>query len=663
MTEHDLIEGPNLSARVAHLTPQERAALARKLKERRAGATAAGAPTAIGPRTGAGPWPLSYAQELMWLVSQLTPGTVEYNSTGVRWIRGPLDVPALGAAVQALVDRHEVLRTNFVEVDGQPRQVVHPTRSVPLPVVDATPAPGETAEDAVDRLVTDLARRPFDLADGALLRTQLVHVGPEEHVFVNVFHHIVSDGWSRGILYRELADLYAAFRAGLPDPLPPVALQYADYAVWQREQDGGPSADAHRAYWREHLRGAPALLELPTDRPRPARPSHNGARARLEIDAATTARLRALGQSHGATLFMTMLAAYGVLLSRITGQDDVVVGTPTANRTRPELEGLLGYLSNTLALRIDLREDPTFAELLARVRATVVGAFEHQETPFETVVQEAAPTRDLSYSPLFQVMFVVQTMLESPPDLEGTTTFTASADPKVAKFDLTFGVRVTEDGLRGGFEYTTDLFDAETVAALAERFVQLAGQIAADPGRRVSAYDLVTAAERAQLDAWNDTAAPEAAQHTLVDLFERQVDRTPTAPALDAPGHRATLTYAELDAQANQLAHHLAGLGVTLGTTVALYLDRRPELATAILGVLKAGGACLPLDPAYPSGRRRRHVGGLRGRRRADGPGAGRAGPHHRRQGAVPRHELGPRRARAVDAARSARPRPTTSPT
>jgi amino acid adenylation domain-containing protein len=548
-------------------------------------------------------FPLSFAQQRLWFLEQLVGGSSSYNLDLALRLEGALDVEALDRTLQEIVRRHEVLRTTFAEIEGQPMQVVASELAVPLRQVDLRSRSRADAAAEAERVAADEAQRPFDLARGPLLRATLVRIADDTNVLLLALHHIITDGWSMDVLYYELRTLYAAFAAGRASPLPPLPIQYADFALWQRSWLTGEVLARQLGYWRGQLSGA-ARLELPTDHPRPALKSYRGAGRVWQLPAALGMPLRRLAGSEGATLFMTLLAAFATLLSRISGQTDVVVGSPIANRTRAELDGLMGFFVNTLVLRVDVSGAPSFRTLVRRVRETALGAYAHQDLPFERLVEELQPQRDLSRNPLFDVMFHVET-----PQGGGTLAFdgirvSAIDRPNdTAKFDLSLGIWDLGDSLSAHFEYSTDLFEPDTILRMADHFDTLLESAVADPDRPVTKLALLTEAERQQiLVDWNDTAAdvPETRVHTLVEM---QAARTPDALALEGCG--ATLTYAELNRRANRLAHRLRADGIGPESVVAVMLDRSPELIVAVLAILKAGGAYLPLDPETPPARAR----------------------------------------------------------
>ncbi|HEY0739708.1 MAG TPA: amino acid adenylation domain-containing protein, partial [Herpetosiphonaceae bacterium] len=496
------------------------------------------------------------------------------------------------------VARHESLRTVFAHADEQPVQVIMPPRDVPLPVVDVPAA----ADDAVvHALVQQAIEQPFDLAQGPLLRVRLVRLALTDQILILALHHIVTDGWSMDVLLRELMNLYRGFVQGEVVSLPVLPIQYVDYAVWQRQWLQGAVLEQQLAYWRQQLAEL-APLELPTDRVRPPVFTEHGAQLSFQIPATLSAAVRAVGQRLGATLFMTLLAAFDVLLARWSGQQDIAVGTPIAGRVRPELEDLIGFFVNTLVLRTNLAGQPTFAELVARVRQTALDAYAHQDVPFELVVDAVQPERDLGRTPLFQVMFAVQHLPGTTFDLPDFHVEPFRRVGSAVKFDLALTLTETVQGLQGVCEYRTDLFDAPTVTRLVGHYHTLLTALAADSSQRVSTAPLLTESEQHQLLVdWNASAAPVPQERCLHHLFEAQVDRTPAAIALRCGD--ATLTYAELNARANQLAHRLRTVGVTRAALVGLCLDRSLELVIGLLAILKAGGAYVPLDPDYPQER------------------------------------------------------------
>jgi aspartate racemase len=537
----------------------------------------------------------------MWLLDRLAPESPTYNIVNALRLCGPLDVGALHESLEEIVRRHEVLRTTFAAVDGTPVQTIAPSLELGLPLEDLTALPRAARGAEARRIVREEARRPFDLAQGPLFRAKLLGLGQEEHVLLVGMHHIVSDGWSLGIFWRELGALYEAFSEGKPSPLPDPPIQYADYAVWQRRRLTGEVLDEQLGYWRRRLADVPTL-ELPTDRPRPAVQTHRGARQKLELSEWLTERLKDLSRQEGVTLFMVLLAAFQVLLSRYSGQDDVAIGTPIANRNRAETEGLIGFFVNTLVMRTDLSGEPSFRALLGRVREVALGAYANQDLPFERLVEELQPTRDPSQSPLFQVAFALQNVPTAPRQLAGLTTARMDVDNQTATFDLTLFMWEKPEGLRGTLEYNTDLFDAASIARMLGNFHTLLEGVVADPEQRISELELLTEAERDQLlVGWNGAQTLYPKHRCIHELFEEQAERSPDAVAVLFEERR--LSYRSLNERANQLARHLRRLGVGPEVRVGLCVERSPEMVVAMLGILKAGGAYVPLDPSYPSER------------------------------------------------------------
>jgi acyl carrier protein len=482
------------------------AELAGRVEEiRRAGAPA---PPPVLPVWRTGPLPLSFAQERLWFIHRLEPGSAVYNIPVAWRLGGALHEAALERALGEIVRRHETLRTTFAEADGHPVQVIAPFAGFALPVEDLSGLGGADREAAVGRRAGEEAARPFDLSAGPLFRARVLRLGGEEHVLLLSMHHVVSDGWSMGVFFREMSAQYAAYREGRESPLPQLPVQYADYAAWQREHLRGEVLERQTAYWKARLAGAPELLELPVDRPRPAVQTFRGAHERIELPGELLERLRTLGRSEGATLYMVVLSAFQVLLSRYTGSEDIVVGSPIAGRTRREVEELIGFFVNTLVLRTDLSGDPSFRETLGRVRETTLGAYEHQELPFEKLVAELRPERSLSHSPLFQVSFALQDVEEPGNGLAELRTEGVDADFSPAKFDLTLAVAAREGDLRGAVSYSTDLFERGTIVRMLGHLGRVLEQVAADADVRLSRLELLGEAERALvLEEWNRTRA------------------------------------------------------------------------------------------------------------------------------------------------------------
>ena len=558
----------------------------------------AAGPDAIRPRGDGGPAPLSYAQLRLWVLWQMDPRGTGYNETAAYRLAGPLDAAALERAAAEVMRRHEVLRSAYAQEDGAAVQRVLEVPSPALAHEDLSGLPFDAREPAVRERIRREAQVPFDLARGPMLRAKLLRLADADHVLLIGLHHAVTDGWTRGVLRRELTALYAAFSRGEESPLPPPPVQYADFAAWQRRRLEGEAVRERLAWWTRHLAGAPALLELPTDRPRPAQQSFRGARETRVLPPETLAALRAVGRQEGATLFMVLMAAFQVLLARYSGQEDLVVGTPVAGRDRQELEGLIGCFVNTLALRGDLSGDPPFRELLRRTREAAVAAFARQDVPFEKVVEELRPERTASHSPVFQAMFALQNTPRAAEPAGGTVFRPLPTERTTAKFDVLLEAVEGAEGLLLGLEYATDLFDAPTAARMLGHLRALLDGILADPGTRISLLPMADADDGARLAAWNATERAYPPADGIHRFIEEQARRTPDAVALVTEDER--LTYAELDARANRLARRLIALGARPGGRVGVCLERGAGMVAALLAALKAGAAYVPLDPGYP---------------------------------------------------------------
>ena len=544
--------------------------------------------------------PLSYGQQQIWLLSQIAPDRPTYNESVTIRLTGPLDVAALERSFGEVIRRHEVWRTTFATVDGQPVQVIHDPPCVSLPISDLSELPAADREAEALRLATADACLPFNLTRGPLLRPRLIRLHDTEHWLALTVHHTVFDVVSiYQVLVSELSALYVAFTAGEPSPLPEPIIQYADYAHWQRRAVGDDMLARHLPYWRGLLADAP-MLQLPTDHPRPAAQTFRGAVQRFALSKTLTDALKELSHREGVTLYMTLLAALLTLLHRYAGQDDIVIGTLIGSRDQPETEHLIGFFLNTLALRADLSGDPTFRELLVRVRAATLDGQAHRAVPFELVVRDLHPRRNLTQNPLFGVMFTLEPPL--PPTGGPWSVGPLAIDTGTAKFDLSVELDDRAEGIIGRFQYSTDLFEAHTIARMMGHYRTLLGAVAAEPGRRLSDLPLLTDDERQQmLVAWNATDAAYPRDRTLPELFAEQVARTPDAIAAVFGGER--LTYRALDQRANQLAHHLRARGVGTEVLVGICVDRSIEMLVGLLAILKAGGAYVPLDPAYPAER------------------------------------------------------------
>ncbi|HEX7182531.1 MAG TPA: amino acid adenylation domain-containing protein, partial [Thermoanaerobaculia bacterium] len=560
------------------------------------------------------PLPLSFAQERIWFLNQLAPGSIAYNFQFTIRFTGAFDPEALRRGLAELVRRHEVLRTSFPSVDGRPVQVIHEPWPVELPLVDLSGMPPEDREAAAERLVREETRKGFDVTRISLLRWRLLRLGERDHLLVQVEHHFVHDGWSLAVFLRELKELYAAFRDGLPSPLPEPPVQYADFAVWQRRWMRGGVLRGQLDYWKERLGGSPPPLELPADRPRPRAHSFRGGALRVDLPLRLYADLRAFSRREGSTLFMTMLAAFYALLYRYTGQEDILLGSGIANRRLRETESMVGMVVNTLVFRTALSGGLTFRELLARVRNTTLGAHDHQDMPFEKIVEELQPDRDLSRNPMFQTLFSFHDAPVPDLDLPGLSGYLFERHNGSAKSDLNVVVKplaeqrvgrrtsAGEELLTMVWEYSADLFDAATIDRMWGHYqTLLAGIVEGGAGQRVSELPLLTGAERGRLAEWNRTEVPVPAGRLAHQLFAEQARRAPGALAMAAGGER--LTYGEVDRRASALARRLRALGLRPESVVAVLTERSPEMVVGALGTLKAGGAYLPLDPAYPPDR------------------------------------------------------------
>ncbi len=554
------------------------------------------------PRARDAELPLSFAQQRLWFLDQLQPNSSFYNIPIALHLVGTFNQVALEQSLREIIHRHEALRTNFVIVDGKPSQIIQIQTNWTVSVFELQHLPTSEQEIVRQQLAQKQAIQPFDLATEALVRATLVVLSKTEHVLLVCMHHIVSDGWSMGVFVKELAVLYNAYSQGQPLPLAPLPIQYADFAIWQRNWLQGDVLQTELSYWQQQLANAPALLSLPADRPRPAVQTFNGAHQEFTLSKELTARLAQLSQQQGVTLFMTLLAAFDTLLYRYTGQEDILVGSPIANRNRTEIEGLIGFFVNTLVMRTNLSGDPSFSELLGRVREMAMDAYSHQDLPFEMLVEALQPERDLGHTPLFQVMFVLENTPMPQIELTGLSATPLMTASTTAKFDLTLAMENTATGLVGWWVYNTDLFDSSTIERMTGHFLRLLEGIVANPKKRISQLPLLTQPEQQQLLVeWNNTQADYPQDKCIHQLFEEQVQLTPDAIALVFENQQ--LTYQQLNAKANQLAHYLRSLGVKPGVLVGLCLERSLEMVIGLLGILKAGGAYVPLDPDYPQER------------------------------------------------------------
>jgi amino acid adenylation domain-containing protein/non-ribosomal peptide synthase protein (TIGR01720 family) len=587
----------DFSERLSSLSPAQRALLELRLRKNRPPAR----PT-IPPRPQAEHYPLSWDQERLWFIQQLDQDSYAYNIYSVRRFKGSVDIGLLTRCLNEIVRRHEILRTGFVTEEGRPVQLIAPHLTVNIPVVDLRGLPVAEREAEASRVVTEQLKRPFDLARLPIFRTALVRLDEDDYVCPTIFHHIVIDWVSFQLFERELAVLYSAFGAGKPSPLPELPIQYADFATWQRRWVDEQEGNEHLDYWRHRLADVPLVLDLPTDRPRPPVQNPWGVRQPLVLSKSHSDAVRVLARQEGVTMFICLLAIFKALLFRHTGQEQIIVGSPAANR-EGNTEELLGYFLNHLAFCTDLSGDPTFRELLRRVRETALGAYTHQNVPFGKLVETLQPHRTLSRTPITQVVFLLlNTHQQEELKFPGFEVLPYWADSGAVDFDMTFSLWDSAAGLNGWLEYNTDLFDTATIIRTTEHFRNLVAAVTADPDRPLSQLPMLSGAESHQLLVeWGAATPVDVAPTNLVELFEAQVVRTPEAVALIAGNER--LTYGELNGRANQLAHHLRSLGVRPETVVGVLMSRSADALVGLLGVLKAGGVYLPLDPAYPRAR------------------------------------------------------------
>jgi aspartate racemase len=593
-------EQVSLNKRIAGLSPERRAVLERLLRKQQH------SDTGVTSRDRSlDPPPLTFAQEQLWFLDQLAPGNWFYNESSALHLNYAVNPAVLQKALNETARRHEALRTTFITVRGELVQAIASEFTVPMVKVDLSGLTPEEGKSEARRIAAEDAQSPFDLALGPLIRTTLLSLGEQEFIFLLTMHHIIFDGWSFTILLRELSEIYEAFAAGRPSPLPELPVQYGDFAVWQRRWLRGDALEAKLSYWRQQLADLP-LLQLPTDYPRPAFQSFEGARCTLEIPRSLCDAIRALGATEGMTPFMTLLTAFKALLYRYAGQDEIVVGVPIANRDRVEIEGLIGFFVNTLVMRTDFSGDPTFREALARVRKVTLEAFEHQDVPFEKLVEQLQPERDLSRNPLFQITFqLYSSNTGNGSSQNGTVSFDQAPSPfeveaGTAKFDLRFDLAETADGgLTGFLEYDTALFAAESISRMVRHFQILLESAVTSPGLHLSELSLLTPAERHELIVErNATATGYPRDACIHELFEQRVERTPQAIAVECESQ--TLTYAEMDRRSTRLAHYLRNLGVGLQTPVGISTERSLEMIVGLLGILKAGGVYVPLDLEDP---------------------------------------------------------------
>lgn len=548
--------------------------------------------------------PLSFAQQRLWFLDQYEPDNILYNLAHAIRLQGALDVTALEQSLNDILWRHEVLRTTFSIVDDRPVQVIHKAWDFSLTLIELRESSSEKMEATAARLAAEEAEKPFNLAKGPLLRVKLLRLAEDDHVLLITMHHIISDGWSIKVFIGEIEELYEAYTKGQRAALPELPIQYADFALWQRSWLQGEKLEEQLSYWRTQLADAPPVLDLPTDRPRPAFKTFHGAYRSLIFSKKLSEQITQLGRREGSTLFMTLLAAFSGLLYRYTNQEDILIGTPIANRNRAETESMIGFFVNTLVLRVRLSDAITFRELLRQIRETALEGYEHQDLPFEKLVEELQPERTLSHSPLFQVMFHLQNAVSESLSLSGLSMGELDVEIQTAKFDLSLSMAESAEGLIGEVNYNTDLFDAASIERMARHFEHLLEAAVANPDEQVSRLRMLSQAERDEVLQWNthrDFGENSAEGRPVHLVFAAQARRTPDAVAVRFEQHE--LTYSELNRSANRLAHRLRRLGVVPEVCVGLLARRSAEMIVAMLAVLKAGGAYVPLDPDYPRDR------------------------------------------------------------
>ncbi|MEN8667732.1 MAG: condensation domain-containing protein, partial [Ketobacter sp.] len=594
-----------LLSRLASLTPEQREALLKQLKKKKSEGAEPRKDT-ITPfeRRGNDRVAMSYAQQRLWFIDQLQSGSASYNISAALRLKGALDVEALRMSFDDIVRRHEVLRTTFVSEEGQGRQVINEHQRWELPTISLEPLSTEEQEEVIKARFKGDAHTSFDLINGPLLRTRLIRLSSTEHVIIVSMHHIISDGWSMGVFIREMALLYDAYRQDKASPLQELDIQYADYSLWQREWLAGERLDRQLSYWKTRLDGVP-VLELPTDFPRPPVHSYDGHNQPFQLSRELTAALNDLARQQGVTLFMVLLAGLQVLLHRYSGQDDICVGTPIAGRIRPEVEKLIGCFVNTLAIRSDLKNNPSFLSLLKQVQQNLTGAYDHQDIPFERLVDELGVAREMSHTPLFQVMFVLQNATNTGSfSLPGLEIELLPEESETSKFDITINMREENGQLKGDFEYRTDLFLGQTIGRMLGHFSRILAQLAENPEQGVDDVDYLPANEKQQLlQQWHCTVTSYERDSDVLDVFQQVCEEH--AQRVAVVSGEISLTYAQLNNMSGHVAHALQEKGIRPGDRVGLCADRSAETIAAILGIMKAGAAYVPLDPAYPEDRLR----------------------------------------------------------
>lgn len=588
--------------RLEHLSAKKRSLLIQRLNQKGEQVVQEQRIPRISRREGTNQFPLSFAQERLWFLDQWSPGTHLYNHSNVFQLDGLLNQIILEKCLNEIVSRHEILRTTFPIIDGQPVQLIVPSLTLALPLIDLQDVAEATWQTKIQQLVTEVTQQSFDLAEGPLVRAILLRLAPTRHVVVLTIHHIVSDGWSVDIFINELLHLYEAFLTGKPASLPQLTVQYGDFAVWQREWLQGEVVETQLAYWKRQLRDVPAMLQLPTDHPRPPIQTFSSGEQTLILSESLTEALKIVSQQEKATLFMTLLAAFKILLHFYTNQADICIGTFVSNRNRSGIEPLIGCFYNNLVLRTDLSGTPSFRELLQRVKRVALEAYSHQDLPFEKLLEELQPERMLSHPPLFQVAFALRNRSNnSTLNLPDLTVSPVNLKAIRSYFDITLSMSEEQEGLSGTLIYNSDLFNPDTMVRMTEHFQSLLETIVTYPDQPLSEISFLTEVEQRWLMKWNNTQTPYRKEATIPQLFERQVEQTPDAIAVVYGDQQ--FTYGELNRRANQLAHYLQKLGVGPDSCVGICIPYSLEMIVGLLGILKAGGAYVPLDPTYPQER------------------------------------------------------------
>ena len=591
-----MLSTTEIAERTARLSAAKRLLLEKRLRGERSGT---GPSQIIRRRDRDAPAVLSFAQQRLWFIDQFEGATPFYNNPVAVRISGALKKEVLKQTLSEIVRRHEILRTHFAEVDGKALQIVSPATPLQIPITDLSELSEDERGPTAVQLAVAEAAAPFDLSTGPLIRVKLIRLTVVEHIVLLTLHHTVTDRWSTGVLIKEVATLYEAFRQGQASPLAELEIQYADYAAWQREWLQGEVLEEQLRYWHAQLRGKLPVVEFPSDRPRPSVQSFRGERCSMKVSSQLVESLNALSRQEGATLFMTLLTAFQILLYRYTGTADVLVGTTIANRNRSETEKLIGFFANTLVLRTDVSGEPTVAEILRRVREVCLGAYAHQDLPFEKLVEELRPERDLSRLPLIQNMLILQNQPMEKAELKDLTLTALDVSYESAQFDLLLNMIESPQGLAGSWIYNADLFDAATIERMMGHYQSVLEGMVASPEQRISTMPLLRREEWQQIIVdWNANDFEFSGECCLHELVEEQAARRPEAVAVVSGA--AELSFGELNRRANQLAHYLRQQGVGPEVVVGLYLERSVEMVVGLLGILKAGGAYVPLDPAYP---------------------------------------------------------------